>query len=195
MSFDNHWFRPDLQGFDPALGLISQPYPFKRTIWLRRADNGYYSWVDLINTLPYKAEHETGFGGIWGPATIRTASTEIRTDTLSKTVRYNGDPGLTVMGSKVDAAEFVLDGDPVRRLLVPLPEAPFITPVFSGVAYGSVYRYAGPPVSFGVYMYAGALGPGEPAASTICSDAWTNAPFPLHAVSPAELAGCGPVGP
>jgi len=192
MRFDDHWFLPSLALFPDSLGLTDQPYPFVRTIWLRKADNGYYSWVDLLDDLQLKiVEHETGFGGIWGPATIRTNRVEIRTDTLSRTITYNGNPVLLDTSVSVDAAEFVLDGDPVRRVLVPLPEAPFITPVFPGWGYGSVYRYAGPSRSFGVYMYASVVGAG-PLAAEICEAAWTNAPFPLHPVSAAEFAACGP---
>jgi len=192
MRFDDHWFLPSLALFPDSLGLADQPYPFVRTIWLRKGDNGYYSWVDVFHDLGLTiVEHETGFGGLWGPATIRTNQLEIRTDTLSRTITYNGNPGIPEMGSSVDAAEFILDYDPVRRLLVPLPEAPFITPVFPGWGYGSVYRYASPSRSFGVYMYADAVASG-PSAQQICEAAWTNAPFALRAVSAAELASCGP---
>jgi hypothetical protein len=182
-----------MEGFDSTY--VAQPYPFVRTLWLRKGDNGYYSWVDLFDDLHrLTVEHETGFGGIWGPATIRTGGLTLRTDTLRTTVVYNGNPRLAPTGSAVDAAEFVRDGDPVRRVLVPLPEAPFITPVFPGWGYGSVYRYAGLAQSFGVYMYATGVGVG-PSVPTICHDAWTNAPFPLHAVSDADFASCGPAGP
>lgn len=195
MRFDDHWFLPALALYPDSLGLVAQPYPFVRTIWLRKGDNGYYSWVDVFNDLQLQiVEHETGFGGLWGPATIRTNRVEIRTDTLSHTVTYNGNPGLPDMGSSVDAAEFVRDDDPVRRFLVPLPEAPFITPVFPGWGYGSVYRYGSPSRSFGVYMYATGVGSG-PSGPEICKAAWTNAPFALHAVSDADFDRCGPQGP
>jgi hypothetical protein len=191
--YDDHWFLPQSMGFDSAY--VAQPYPFARTVWLRKNDNGYYSWVDLFSDLnTRRVEHETGFGGVWGAATIRTGHLTIRTDTLQKTVTYNGNPGTIVSGSLVDAADFQLDGDPVRRVLVPLPEAPFISPVFPGWGYGSVYRYEGRADSFGVYMYATGAGSGPP-APTICRDAWGNAPFPLHAVSDADFATCGPAGP
>ncbi len=192
-NYDDHWFLPQMEGF-PA-SILPSPYPFKRTVWLAKQENGYYSWVDVVNDLHMNiVEHETGFGGLWGPATIRTNRLEIRTDTLANTIRYNGNPGLPVMGSLVDAAEFVRDNDPVRRLLVPVPEAPFITPVFPGWGYGSVYRYASPSRSFGVYMYATAVGTG-PSASQVCGAAWANAPFPLRPLTPAEVASCGPAAP
>jgi hypothetical protein len=193
MRFDDHWFLPQAVGLPDTL--VDQPYPFVRTLWLRKGDNGYYSWVDLFSDLQLNiVEHETGFGGLWGPATIRTNTVSLRTDTLSQTTTYNGNPGLPVTGSLVDAAEFLLDQDPVRRVIVPLPEAPFITPVFPGWGYGSIYRYASPSRSFGVYMYATGMGAG-PDVPTICQGAWSNAPFPLHSVSASEFASCGPTSP
>jgi hypothetical protein len=193
VEYANHWFLPQLEGLPPSIQ--PQPYPFTRTVWLGERDNGYYSWVDLVNNLHLTiVEHETGFGGLWGPATIRTNALAIRTDTLSKTVTYNGNPGHVVTGAIVDAAEFVRDNDPVRRVLVPLPESPLITPVFPGWGYGSVYRYSSLSQSFGVYMYATAVGSG-PSASQICGAAWAHAPFPLRTLTPAEVASCGPASP
>lgn len=190
MQFDDHWFAPP--GYQAPADWVPQPYPFARTVWLRRADNGYYSWVDLQADLGrLDVEHENGFGGVWGPATIRTSQLTFRTDTLKGTVVYNGNPRTAdLSGALTEAAEFVRDGDPVRRVLVPLPGAPFITPVFPDVGYGSVYVYRGPSIDFGAYMYADAGG--GPPARAVCAGAWANAPFALPAVSPDELASCGP---
>jgi hypothetical protein len=194
MEYLNHWFLPQSVGYPSWIQ--PQPYPFARTVWLSRADNGYYSWVDILGAdLNLKvAEHETGFGGLFGPATIRTNQVTLRTDTLSQTITYNGNPRQWPSGALVDAAEFIMDGDPVRRLLVPLPEAPMITPVFPGWGYGSVYRYDSPSRSFGVFLFATSVGSG-PSASEVCRNAWTRAPFPLRPVSDAEFASCGPTGP
>lgn len=189
MQFDDHRFAPP--GFPAPADWVSQAYPFARTVYLREGDNGYYSWVDVQGDLGrLDVEHENGFGGLWGPATIRTSQVTIRTDTLAHTVVYNGNPrSATLEGARTEAAEFVRDGDPVRHVLVPLPGAPMITPVFD-VGFGSVYVYRGPSVDFGAYMYAD-LGSG-PSARSVCSQAWGSAPFPLPSVSAADLAGCGP---
>jgi hypothetical protein len=193
LRYANHWFLPQEGGYPDTF--VAQPYPFDRTLWLSKGENGYYTWVDLYSdTGSLLVEHETGFGGLFGPATLRTSQVQIRTDTLSQTVVFNGDARSNTPGSLVDAVEFSLDGDPVRRVLVPVPEAPFITPVFPGWGYGSVWRYSGAAHSFGVYMYADGADSQVP-VSAICRGAWTNAPFPLHQVSEAEFGGCGPTAP
>jgi hypothetical protein len=194
MQFDNHVFAPP--GYPAPADWVTQPYPFARTVWLGKGDNGYYSWIDLQADLGrLDVEHENGFGGVFGPATIRTSRLTLRTDTLEHIVVYNGDPRtVDLAGARTDAAEFIRDGDPVRRVLVPLPGAPFITPVFPDRGFGSVYVYRGSPRSFGVYMYADMADSGPPARS-VCASAWAHAPFALPSVSAAELAECGPAEP
>jgi hypothetical protein len=129
-------------------------------------------------------ELETGFGGLWGPATIRTAQLQFRTEDQSVTSRFNVPP-------VPDAAEFSLDGDPLLRVLVPLPEAPMISPVFPGWGFGSVYVHRSVYESYGAYLYAAPRSEAR-SARLICQDAWRKAPFPLRTLSPAELDACGP---
>jgi hypothetical protein len=129
-------------------------------------------------------EFEVGFGGLFGPGTITTGQLQFRTDTLTKSDRFN-------VASVPDAAEFDLDGDPLLRVLVPLPEAPMISPVFPGWGYGSVWVHRHDYSSYGAFLYAAPRGVGE-TARQLCERAWATAPFPLRTLSAAELAGCGP---
>jgi hypothetical protein len=183
MRFGDHWFEPQEWGFPPSYQ--RQSHPFTRTIWLYRGQYGYFTYIDLENVVDYpNVEHEVGFGGLWGPATIRTAEVSLFTDTLPGIINYNWD-------YRVDAAEFLRVGDPLARSLVPLGPAPMITPRFS-FGYGSVYVYNyGPISSYGAYLYAA---PRELAQSTrsICRYAYTNSPFQLPAFTSEQLDSCGP---
>jgi hypothetical protein len=185
MRFGNHWFEPQLFGFPPSYQ--RQPYPFNRTVWLFPKDYGYFTEVVVEGTLlqPYpNVEHEVGFGGLWGPATVRTSEVNLNTDSLATTINYNWD-------YRVDAAEFLRAGDPLARTLVPLGPAPMITPVFT-FGYGSVYAYNyGPTASYGAFLYAAPIGVAEP-SRTVCQEAWARAPFQLPSVTQAQLDGCGP---
>lgn len=175
--------------FDPVLGKFpshyqNEPFPFTRTLWLRPREYGYFTWVEIERTMVWKGtELEVGFGGIFGPATIRTGHSALLTDTLSKHVELNLAP-------VPDAAELDRYGDPLLRVLVPLPEAAMITPVFPGWGFGSIYVHRLHYESYGAYLYAA---PRSAAASprTVCVDAWAQAPFPLRGLTPAEIAGCG----
>lgn len=183
MRMGAHWFLPQDVGY--PLSYVSEPHPFSRTIWLKRGDWGYYSWVNLEESLNYSGiEHEIGFGGLWGPGEIRSADASFRTESLQNTFRFNLDWSL-------DAAEFLRDGDPLRRVLVPLPGAPLISPVFPGWGYGSVYVHRNNDSSYGAFMFAAPTSVAL-AAREICRRAWREAPFALPAVSDAELGGCGP---
>ncbi len=183
MRMGNHWFLPQSVGY--PLSYVDEPHPFSRTIWLRRGEWGYYSWIDLEEPLNYTGiEHEIGFGGLWGPGRVRTAEVDFRTESMQAHNRYNLDWG-------PDAVEFVRDGDPLRRVIVPLPGAPMITPVFPGWGYGSVYVHRNDDKSYGAYLFAA---PESYVLATreICQRAWREAPFPLPSISDAELAACGP---
>jgi hypothetical protein len=129
-------------------------------------------------------ELEIGFGGVFGPASIRTGHVSIRTDTLTRTNVIN-DP------SVVDGVEFDRDGDPLLRALVPLPEAPMISPVFPGWGYGSVYVHRMDYQSYGAYLYAAPRAAAAPARQ-LCLQAWQQAPFPLPTPAADALAQCGP---
>lgn len=175
--------------FDPVLGKFpahyqNEPFPFTRTLWLRPREYGYFTWVEIERTMIWKGtELEVGFGGIFGPATIRTGHAALLTDTLQKHVELNLAP-------VPDAAELDRYGDPLLRVLVPLPEAAMITPVFPGWGFGSIYVHRLHYESYGAYLYAA---PRSAAASprTVCMDAWAQAPFPLRGLTPTEIAGCG----
>jgi hypothetical protein len=183
MRFGNHRFDPVRHGYPSYYQ--EEPFPFTRTVWLSARENGYYSWVEIERVMTWTGiELETGFGGLWGPATIRTAQLQFRTEDQSVTSRFNVPP-------VPDAAEFSLDGDPLLRVLVPLPEAPMISPVFPGWGFGSVYVHRSVYESYGAYLYAAPRSEAR-SARLICQDAWRKAPFPLRTLSPAELDACGP---
>lgn len=183
MRFGNHWFNPAQHGYPEWYQ--AEPFPFTRTVWLSPRENGYYSWVEIERAMSWAGiELETGFGGLWGPATIRTGREQFRTEDQTENKRFN-------VPSVPDAAEFARDGDPLLRVLVPLPEAPMISPVFPGWGYGSVWVHRDVYESFGAYLHAAPRG-AERTARQICQDAWSNAPFPLRTLSAAELDSCGP---
>jgi hypothetical protein len=128
-------------------------------------------------------ELEVGFGGLFGPARIATGQVQFRTDTLTANNNFNLTP-------VPDAALFDLDGDPLMRVLVPLPEAPMISPNFPGWGYGSVFVHRLDYQSYGAYMYAAPRSlPVSP--RQLCQQAWATAPFPLRTLSAAEAAHCG----
>lgn len=185
MGFGNHWFEPQAHGFPDSYQ--RQPYPFDRTVWLRPQETGYFTQVVIEQQLTPAypdVEHEVGFGGVWGAASISTAELSLRTDTLPHTVNYN-------LGDGVDGAQFDRINDPLERVLIPLPGTAMITPVFPFGA-GSVYVYRrGPTQSYGAYLYAAPAATAE-SARQICSRAWREAPFALPAVSGAQLSQCGP---
>ena len=185
LRFGNHWIRPHSAGYPSWY--VDQPYPFHRTVWLRAGEYGYFTQVVLERKtlFPYSdIEHEVGFGGLWGPARVRTSKLDYRTDTLRSNLWSN-------LELDVDAAEFSRDGDLVKRILVPLGRIPMISPVFPRT-YGGVYAYSlGPTTSYGAYLYAA---PPSIAASAraLCRFAWKNAPFALPVVPRESIAACGP---
>jgi hypothetical protein len=131
-----------------------RPYPFTKTVWLRRGEYGYYTWIRPVQALPGDSqyavgmsEHEVGFGGLWGPATIRTGQGQVRSDRL-KASREFTDVG------RPDAAEFRRDGDPVVRILVPIPPARLLVPRFSESSFGGIFVHHLEPGPYGAYLYA-----------------------------------------
>lgn len=185
LRFGDHWIRPRQVGYPSWY--VDQRYPFYRTVWLRRGEYGYFTEIVIEKKpiFPYPdIEHEVGFGGLWGPARIRTSQSEYRTDTMSGSVWTN-------FARRPDAAEFVRDGDRVFRVLVPLGGAPMISPVFSS-SFGGVYVYSmGPTTKYGAYLYV-APTPEAETARRICQFAWRSAPFALPPVSRQTLENCGP---
>jgi hypothetical protein len=186
-TFGNH-----VAGAD--VGAIDSPYPFTKTVWLRRNEYGYFAWIEPLVQLPRESwccnqaasEHEIGFGGIWGPGTVETAEGLVHTEDLERTYEVN-------LSGEVDAAEFIYDEDPnpVKRILVPLPGGPLIVAVFDWSAFGSVWIHHRVPRSYGAYLYAAPFNKTK-SARAICKYAWRRAPFSLPHVSAAELATCGP---
>ncbi len=183
MRFGDHRFRPQVHGFPDTYR--EQAYPFSRTFWLARGEDGYFSWVQLDSSMTWQGiEHEIGFGGVFGPGRIRTADDDFAIEAQS-------GHRWTNPGWKVDAAEFRLTGDPLVRVLVPLPGMQMITPVFPGFGSGSVYVHNPFSQSYGAYLYAAPATRAQ-AARTVCGHAWERAPFALPRPTDAELAACGP---
>lgn len=182
MRFGGHRFDPVLEKF-PA-HYQNEPFPFTRTLWLSPRQYGYFSWTELERVMQWEGtELEVGFGGLFGPASITSGHEQLRTDSMTEHVLLDANP-------VPDAASFDLDGDLLMRILVPLPEAPMISPVFPGWGYGSVYVHRMDYQSYGAYLYAAP----RIAATTgrqLCAEAWSTAPFALRSLTAEELAGCG----
>ncbi|MEO8139051.1 MAG: hypothetical protein ABI742_05355, partial [Gemmatimonadota bacterium] len=181
--------RYDFGNHQVAFDHLTAPfdYPFSRTVWLRAGDHGYFTQVTIHHPPPETRdfEHELGFGGLFGPATIRFGNAAtLRTDTLSSTVRIQ--PEATIP----DAADFWLDTNPLQRVLVPLPGNELISPVFGSNA-GSVYIHQVHSRDYGAYLFVGPR-TSVVTARSVCAYAWAHAPFPLPPISAAELAACGP---
>jgi hypothetical protein len=186
-GFGRHWLRPRSVGLNS--NAPDQPYPFRKTVWLRRGQSGYFTLVEpLVHySQPIeRVEHEIGFGGLWGPATVTTGHDSVSTSSLSKT------RSLSHGAAMVDAALFARDGDPVTRILVPLDPSQMIVPKFTASDYGSVWilRYSND--AYGGYLY---MAFGVPPASPrqVCQFAWATAPTALRmrGASAAALAECG----
>ncbi|HXG45167.1 MAG TPA: hypothetical protein VNJ71_10465 [Gemmatimonadales bacterium] len=183
MRFDDHVFDPVAGGFPSWYQ--AEPFPFVRTVWLRPREFGYFSWIEIQRVMAWQGvELEVGFGGVFGPARIRTARQTLLTDTLTTSYHFNDPPA-------ADAAEFDLYGDPLLRVLVPLPEAPLLSPVFPGWGYGSVYLHRLDYSSYGAYLYAAPRTLAAPARQ-VCLQAWAQAPFPLRKLTFPEQSACGP---
>lgn len=183
MHYGDHRFRPQVHGFPGTYR--EQAYPFSRTFWLARDEDGYFSWIQLDSSMTWQGiEHEIGFGGVWGPGRIRSADDDFATEAQSGHRWTNRE-------WKVDAAEYLRSGDPLVRVLVPLPGAQMITPVFPGLGSGSIYVYNTLSRSYGAYLYAAPATRAQ-AARTVCRHAWEGAPFALPHPTEAELTACGP---
>jgi len=185
LTFANHWFKPHALGFPSWY--VAQRYPFHRTIWLRSGDSGYFTQIEMESSLLFDypdVEHEVGFGGIWGPASVRTSQASYRTEALERHEKHN-------LQRQVEAAELSRDGDRLLRVLVPLAAGPMITPKFPKT-YGGVYAYfLGPTERYGAFLYA-ASRDSALTARAVCRYAWTHSPFAVPAVTTGQLDACGP---
>ena len=168
------------------------PYPFRKTVWLRRGQTGYFTWIEPLGELPEHArynlggisEHEVGFGGLFGPATVETAEGVISTEaTKPYHHEFNADSG-------TDAATLIRYGDPIKRILVPLPGGPLLIPAFSEENYGGVIIHNNGSKNYGAYLYS-APHNGALSANDVCKMAWTTTPFPLPEPKPEDLTTCG----
>ncbi len=182
-TYGNHWFLPGTAGFPQNFPDL--PYPFEKTVWLRRGAQGYYVLVRPLAQLPPELgsiEHEVGFGGLWGPADIRTSGVAIATDTLSMTVRY--DPGT------IDASDFRRHNDPVRRVLVSLSGVAMLVPWFWSEEFGGVIVHGLPSAPYSAYLYAASAGD-MTSARAVCEQAGREAPFAIT-FDIDTLTRCGP---
>jgi hypothetical protein len=183
-TFDAHVVPPDL-----ARGTEIQ-YPFQKTVWLRAGDRGFYTAVNPLRLLPqaaYPIEHEVGFGGVFGPATIRIGTERIRTDMLGDDSRIEPAQGVAVATLRRDDSGLV-------RTLVPFPPAPVVVPYFDSVAFGGIFVHHLYSMRYGAYLHVAAMAPTDRAA-TVCRSAWAHAPAALLrvlAVGRTAPAGCGP---
>jgi hypothetical protein len=175
----------------PSNGPPSYPYPFEKTVWLRSGESGYFALITPLVPLPQEhwfapgsSEHEVGFGGVYGDGSVSTSIGTVLIGDLSEHYVFNFVP-------KVDAARFIRDGDPLTRVLVPLPEGPLLVPVSDAVTRGGVFVHHYQPQSYGAYLYAAPTEAAE-ATRTLCFWAWLTSPFELRAVSLTELESCGP---
>ena len=144
-AFDDHRFDPASLRHD---SLPEQPYPFTKRIVLRLGEDGYFTWVDVRGTLPdaiTNAEHEVGFGGLWGPGTIENGRRTIALDTLQGNLRWN-------LRLAAEAFDFRRHGEEIGRVLVPLVLSPVMTPVFSDTEFGAVYLHGHRPEPYGAYL-------------------------------------------
>jgi len=183
-TFGDHWFLPKTAGFPDDYS--DTPYPFEKTVWLRRAEQGYYALVRPLAELPPEAtgvEHEIGFGGLWGGGTIRASGVALLVDTLSSTIRY--DP------QTIDASDFLLRGDPLRRVLVSLDGVAMLVPWFWSQEYGGVVVHSLPSAPYGAYLYATSISDTTTARS-VCEKAAREAPFPIPSFTTDALGRCGP---
>lgn len=152
---------------------VRRSYPFSKTVWLRAGETGYYARVQPHAPLPSSSghtEHEIGFGGIWGPATVSTPSTSIRTD-LMPTHWLSGD---------VAWAQLDHDGDRLQRTVVPFPVAEMLVPRFSDFVFGSLYVRRTWSEPYGAYFHV-RTGADPRSPSDVASAA--------RASAPAEMPG------
>lgn len=184
-TFADHIFDPTGLGLSGGPYEI-RPYPYTKRIWFRAGEPGYYAFLDPLEPFPetYQAEHEIGFGGLWGPGELRTHDVQLNLGNPRQAVELNAD-------NRLDAAEFRWGADNLRRVLVPLPGAPIITPNFDADQYGSTWVHIDKSAPFGAYLYAAPLGEGL-SARDVCIKAWTEAPFGLPPYTVLDLVRCGP---
>lgn len=184
-DFDNHRFAPASLRYSADL-FPEQPYPFTKQVVLREGEDGYFTRIIVRGSMPqeiWDAEHEVGFGGLWGGGSVTSNKRELDLSRLESNVRWNLD-------ATPDAYLFERFQDPVRRTLVPLIRTPVITPKFSDTEFGAVYVHSHEAGTYAAYLHI------EPPyrrsnAREVCWHAWLTAPFPVPEITD-RLAGCGP---
>ena len=170
-TFGSHRLAPKAIGMDSSLADLL--YPFTKTVWLRRGVSGYWALVKPLVPLPPSRradefEHEIGLGGLWGQGKVTMPRREVRTDTLLRTVRI-------VRADLTAYAVWQRDGDPIRRLMVPMPGRALLIPRFSNVQFGSVWALLYRPEQFGAFLHFSAAS-SEIRPGDVCIEAAWNAP-------------------
>jgi hypothetical protein len=168
----------------------SHPYPFTKTVWLRQGNSGYFALLEPMvpappverRYTPGLSEHEIGFGGFYGPGTYATSEGRHRAPGGR---RFNAER------RPVEAVEFQRDGDPLIRVLVPIPGGPLLVPDFGGGRSGGVFVHHDRPRRYGAYLHAAPHVNAQPARH-VCREAWRHVPFEVPRVEPAAFERCGP---
>jgi hypothetical protein len=167
-------------------------YPFEKLVWLRANDRGFYAVVRPLTTLPprFESEHEIGFGGVFGPASVVAGVGALRTDELATHERLDPAGGVAVASLRRDGTDLV-------RTLVPLPPAPIIVPAFDAASFGGVYVHRLTSGRYGAYLHvAPAAKSGTPVV--VCRAAWRRAPAAVLrelGVARTLVRGCTPPPP
>lgn len=122
------------------------PYPFTKTIWVRHGERGYYAEVTPLRRVDGFLEHEIGFGGLWGAATVRTPEGSVRTDDQVDHYRTKAPVGWATL--RRDSEDF-------KRHMIMLDPEFARSPYWGHRTYGSVHRHGVESESFAVYLYGG----------------------------------------
>jgi hypothetical protein len=147
-SFAQHRLNPS--GTHGDSSLADGKYPFTKTVWVRRGVSGYWTLMEPLLKLPNatasgRYEHEVGFGGLWGSGELRLGSARLRSDTIQRTFR-------ATRAEQTGYAEWVREGEYLRRILVPMPLRGFLVPVFDNVNRGGTWILVYRPKRFGAFL-------------------------------------------
>lgn len=138
LTYGNHRITPVYeQGAEVA-------YPFRKTVWIRDGERGYYAEVRPLATVGFRAEHEIGFGGLWGPATVTTPEGAYRTGSIDGHYKTRG---------RVPWATFSRDGDIDRQMILLTPHH-VLSPNFTWGS-GGAYHYTRTAGTYSAYLYGG----------------------------------------
>lgn len=122
------------------------PYPFTKTVWVREGERGYYAQIVPLERFTGFSEHEIGFGGLWGPATVTTPEGTVRTDESSEHFRTEAPVGWGSLHR--DSEQFT------RHMILLSPEFAR-SPHFSDEVFGSLHRHGVTSEPYAVYLYGG----------------------------------------